>query len=75
MASKDWPETSTPHNVGKDVEEEEKNLCKTDKQNHECSVKLMSMLMLECASRVLEEVETLPQGHLGWKLFLLLQEL
>ena len=23
MASEDWPETSTPHNVGKDVEEEE----------------------------------------------------
>ena len=23
MASEDWPETSTPHKVGKDVEEEE----------------------------------------------------
>ena len=23
MASENWPETSTPHNVGKDVEEEE----------------------------------------------------
>ena len=23
MASEDWPETSTPHKMGKDVEEEE----------------------------------------------------
>ena len=50
MASEDWPDTSTPHSVGKDVEEERKgneeqdctqresNFCKKNNMNEHVGV-------------------------------------